>query len=268
MSDNKPGILQSASMPLESQYKPLSISELIRRSISLFRKNLVLLLTICSIVYIPITIIRLISKLHWQSTLLIDFITSWFVSIFALGALVWAISIIYVNGKPGIYNSFQAIAKSYGSVWLASLITNTITVLPSYIISGLTVYYKEYPCYTCGAMILFIPLFFFLYPRLITVTPSILLEKLGPIQGIKRSWEITSGNNWRIICVTLIPALFIGILLAIPILALSAGLKIIIPTPTIVPDIISTCMQLIAIPLGACTEVVLFYDLRSINRTV
>ena len=266
MSENNSELLQSGSIPSDSKYIPLRISEVISRSINLFGKNLVLLLTISSIVYIPITIITIISKLQWQSTILVNFITSWFVSILALGALVWAISQLYLQGKPGIYGSFQAIAKRYGSVWLASAITNSITIIPSYFINGLTAYYKEYPFCLCGFIIIYIPLIFYIFPRLISVTPSILIEKLGPIQGIKRSWSLSSGNYWRIICVLLITSLLFGVILVFPIMVLTAGLKLFIANAIIVSEIITTCITIIAIPLSACMNVVLFYDLRSNNR--
>ena len=50
-----------------------------------------------------------------------------------------------------------------------------------------------------------VPLFLWLYARLSLASAAVVLEKAGPVTGIKRSWALTTGSQaWRVLGITIL----------------------------------------------------------------
>ncbi|MCU1517735.1 MAG: hypothetical protein JWQ75_2456 [Pseudarthrobacter sp.] len=69
-----------------------------------------------------------------------------------------------------------------------------------------------------GALIL-LPIFFggvvvavWIYIKLLVAPAAIVIEELGALAGIRRSWQLTGGNWWRLFGITLVVSIMIGII--------------------------------------------------------
>jgi hypothetical protein len=63
-----------------------------------------------------------------------------------------------------------------------------------------------------GIAVLFAPLALFFYTRFALVAPAIVLERAGPIAGLRRSWSLTGRAFWKsLLIVILLGLLFYGI---------------------------------------------------------
>lgn len=66
------------------------------------------------------------------------------------------------------------------------------------------------------SMIGLIPLMMWLYARLSLGAAAVVLEKAGPITGIKRSWALTQGKQaWRVLGISLLAAIVAGLFAAL-----------------------------------------------------
>ena len=85
------------------------------------------------------------------------------------------------------------------------------------------------------AALIIVPLFLgtmvavlLLYIRLLVAPAAIVVEELGVLDGLRRSWQLTRHNWWRIFGITLVISLLIGVIsqiVLIPITLASAGLS-------------------------------------------
>ena len=118
-----------------------------------------------------------------------------------------------------------------------------------------------------------IPAWFYVYLGWSVTLQAIVLEGLGPLRGLARSWSLTEGSRWRILAVTLVLSILVSILGSIPgVVVQLAGDALIQAraTPENLAVILSTTISLIAQTItqtifGALTYIamtVLYYELR------
>jgi Membrane domain of glycerophosphoryl diester phosphodiesterase len=112
--------------------------------------------------------------------------------------------------------------------------------------------------------------------RLSLTLPAVVLERISPVDAIKRSWHLTTGSFWRLFGILLLTALIVGVagsVLTIPFTLLeavighgSAGLFSIATTTSaaalIVGGIGTILATTITRPISASVNVLLYVDLR------
>lgn len=109
--------------------------------------------------------------------------------------------------------------------------------------------------------------YLFLFVRLQLVVPSIMVENLGPVQAIKRSWALVRNYWWRTFglqilmlvfssIITIGPAFLIGALLAIVIRPLD------LTTTTIISSFVTIILSSLFIPLKLTSFTLYYFDLR------
>ncbi len=112
--------------------------------------------------------------------------------------------------------------------------------------------------------------------RLSLTLPAVVLERISPVQAIKRSWYLTNGSFWRLFGILLLTAIIVGIaadVLAIPFTVLevvigggSAGLFGVAATTSVAALIVGAIGSILATtvtrPISAGVNVLLYVDLR------
>lgn len=69
-----------------------------------------------------------------------------------------------------------------------------------------------------GALILIplgfggVALFIWIYIKVLVAPAAVVIEELGAVEGIRRSWQLTRGNWWRVLGITLVVAIMVGII--------------------------------------------------------
>ena len=109
------------------------------------------------------------------------------------------------------------------------------------------------------------PTIFFM-GRWIAAAPSLMIEELGPVNALQRSWALTKGRIWRsllyIILLTLLSAIVIGVPVSITQMVATLLLPTQIALITTIATIVSYLLNLFYQPFYATGIVLFYYDLR------
>jgi hypothetical protein len=71
----------------------------------------------------------------------------------------------------------------------------------------------------------FFALLIWIYIKLMVAPAAVVIEELGAVDGLRRSWQLTRGNWWRILGITLVVGIMVGVIsqvVMIPVSLLSA----------------------------------------------
>jgi hypothetical protein len=103
--------------------------------------------------------------------------------------------------------------------------------------------------------------------RLCVTIPAVVLERIGPVRGIARSWQLSRGSSWRLFGINLLTALIAyiaGLVLEIPftIGAAAAGSSRGTIAALIIAAIGSVVSATVIRPFSAGVTVLLYLDLR------
>ncbi len=117
-------------------------------------------------------------------------------------------------------------------------------------------------------MIFIIPSLIYVSIRWILWLEIIVLEGLGVMEGLKRSWHLTKDHFWRIVALSFVPFLLAGTIILLPKNLLIYGyihfvlLRAIPPHISILSDCIIGLLTIIIYPFCIAIFVLLYYDLR------
>jgi len=113
-----------------------------------------------------------------------------------------------------------------------------------------------------GFVLLIIPGIFVLV-SLAVVWEALIIEGIGPMESIKRSWRLVSGERWRVfgagVLVIVLMVIFVGVVSAVIALILSAGLGV---SGGMTGYLVQQVASLLSIPLTAALGTVIYLDLR------
>jgi hypothetical protein len=112
--------------------------------------------------------------------------------------------------------------------------------------------------------------------RLSLTLPALVLERISPVNAIKRSWQLSRGSFWRLFGILLLTAIIVGVaadVLAIPFTVLevgigggSSGIFGMATSTSVVALIVGAIGSILAStvtrPIGAGVNVLLYVDLR------
>jgi hypothetical protein len=107
----------------------------------------------------------------------------------------------------------------------------------------------------------------FVYPLWVATSPSIVVEELGPIQGMRRSWGLTTRRYWPVLGTVLLAMLLVqmlgGIVSGVPtFVALAIGTE----WGFILIAVGSVASSLITEPFSAIVFTLIYFDLRIRNE--
>jgi len=254
----------------------VSIDQLLGRAFRIYKTNFIYLVKITFIAYVPMLVPIAVSLVVWNTTTVINLIESLFVSILIEGALINAIIHIYLRQRPSIGNTYQASARKYGSLWLASFLVGLASIfcLIPFTCAWLTLGGIGSSA-ICIVLIAFGFACFSIYLniRLIVSLISIMYEQIDAQSSLQRSWNLTSGQFWHILGAVLIPGIITSLFGVLVQAALLYGLlpfiqsKIVFSLFVIVID---QLMLIIVVPFSTLIHVILYFDLieRYRNKSV
>src|SRR5437588_3485691 len=183
---------------------------------------------------------------------------------FSLGAVYQAASAAIGGETVEVGRVLGATAARYWPLW-------GLVLLLGLAFAALTILFVVFLAVTgvFGVLvgwIIFIPLGFWVGVRLIISVPALLVEKIGPVRAIRRSWELVRGSWWRSFGV-LVVTLILELVLYLVFLALFQALAAIIPgvgddLRSALSAIGTTLVSALIGPLAAIVVTLLYFDLR------
>ncbi|WP_420614076.1 hypothetical protein [Candidatus Spongiisocius sp.] len=103
----------------------------------------------------------------------------------------------------------------------------------------------------------------FLWVSFAVMWEALIIEGAGPIESMKRSWRLVSGERWRVfgagLLTTILGLIVLGIVLTVIWLILSPGLGV---SDGVASYLVEHVGILLAMPLHAAVTTVIYLDLR------
>ena len=271
------------------ELRPMDLGDILDKSFRLYRRHLRPLISIAAIVGIPMLILQSLAFIPYF-TALSPFLTPEgiqsnremfedggqqflatilpafcllmgvsFVAIFAAiiqsGAMVSACSDAIMNRPVTVRAAYRAsLARwkpQFGLVGLGML-----AFIPAIIIAII-------PCVGIVAVVIGAVLF---SVRLVFSGHSIVIEKNGAIDSLKRSWALTRGSFWRILGILLVVWLMLLIVSGVPTYAVQISGILLMPQQPLVTSILVTLVSgVVSVLVNAFTMLAythLYYDMR------
>ncbi len=208
-------------------------------------------------------------------------------TIFQLGAVAAAVSHRYHKQETGI-------KKAYGQAlqhWASMLAAAILVALTNLIVGGLFIALTfglplagsfglsragsssgasalgllVFPLLCLGSIPTLI-LAIYLNIKWMFAQQVIVLENLGPLKGLGRSWRVVKGSFWRVLLVSLVLAVFMYIIQTIPATVIGTAAALAVPgsfvLTTVVNNIARTLIVTLASPIQFAVLTLLYYDLR------
>jgi hypothetical protein len=121
----------------------------------------------------------------------------------------------------------------------------------------------------CFSFLLFIPafvLFAYVFVRMVAITPAIMVERLGPVQALRRSWDLVKGYWWRTFALIVILSILGYIVQLGPAYLITLIATLISPedfvTQQLVSGAVTILTSLIYIPIQLTATTLYYFDLR------
>lgn len=119
-------------------------------------------------------------------------------------------------------------------------------------------------CIVCLAYPLLLVGYYAVNTRLTFATQTIVLEHLGGVDGLRRSWNLVRGSFWRVLGINFVLGLLVGLIAQGPSFAISIGANL-LPWPMVgfVLNIAAqSIIQILILPIEFAALTLLYYDLR------
>lgn len=133
-------------------------------------------------------------------------------------------------------------------------VRRTVAILLATIVAGVLI--------AVGFVLLIIP-GIFLTVSLAVVWEALIIEGIGPMESIKRSWRLVAGERWRLfgagLLVIVLTVIVIGIASAVMALILASGLGV---SGGMTGYLVQQVATLLSVPLTAALGTVIYLDLR------
>jgi len=187
----------------------------------------------------------------------------------ATGGVTYAVSQLYLGRRVTIAEAYQAVVPRLLALILAPMI---VTVLALIIIAAVALVFGGIGAAAnfsalaaCGFVLVGLPLLIFLSIKFCVINPAIVVEGLGPVGGIARSWGLVSDHFWRVFLIWLVfLALAIVIFLIQGLVSgifggILSGAAV---AQVVVEQVVSLFFQIVLTLLGIIVATLIYYDLR------
>ena len=266
--------------------RPMTLAELLDRSIRLYRQNFLKFIGIFAIPYIPLMLVQTIISLISSRSLLdmdpssgeftpemLTAFTGSFVFIIiqfilvqgvATAALTRAVANNYTGKPVGILDSYRTLSTSWIKLLAALFLVFVLTMILSV--------WMIIPCvgWLSGPGILF-------FMGLVVtplIAPVISLENKGILSSIRRAWDLSRSRFWWLIGTAFVLTLLGQLIVTGPIYLLNVILQIVLSSlpgtveqqlivTTIIQTLATTFMSLLYVPLQLTIMTVVYFDLRA-----
>ncbi len=286
---------------MELNLRPLGLTELLDRSIWIYRKNFLLFLLIAGLAQVPITAGQLLISLFvlpsdiytssnglsvsmlvfYGGTLLLA-ILGGVAMVVQMAALSVAVSERYHGRATGLGQVYRRTVRRWDSLLVLLLVVGGANLAifllffaPFFLIAfvdpalGSPTGGVLLACLTGLACVGFLPatlLFAFVDTRWAFCVPAVMLENLTAIAGLRRSWNLVSGSFWRVLGAGIVLILFVYALMTVPSWLLQFAVLMLMANSTAVATALSTVagslVAVLVIPIEFTVLTLLYYDVR------
>ncbi|MEO8288222.1 MAG: hypothetical protein ABI670_17485 [Chloroflexota bacterium] len=121
-------------------------------------------------------------------------------------------------------------------------------------------------CFSCALIIPAFVLFAYIFVRLYIITPIVMVEGLGPVQALRRSWRLVQNYWWRTFAMVVVLIILSYIVQAGPAALVQAIIAIFLPRDLVLQQVISGVVTvfttLVFIPIQLIAVTLYYFDLR------
>lgn len=248
--------------------RPLKVGEILDRAFRLYRANFLLFIGISGAVIVPLGALQVITQLFslpsWV-TQTVAYVQG-LLTILMYGALIWAISKVYLGSPVSANDAYQ---KSYPRFW--SLIGSNFLQGLAYI-PLVVVLFVGGMGGAVGIICIFIvaiPYISVLSTRWSVAMTSIIIEDIGARESLKRSWSLTEKNAWHALGTLFIAGLLVYLLAQFPGIAFifaAQQFQVLSRVGLAASTLLEQLGSLVSTPFSIGALVILYYDLRVRNE--
>jgi hypothetical protein len=150
------------------------------------------------------------------AAILVVALLTMFISAVLQGAMVVPVSRSILNRRTGFRLMWSLSRSRAGALVRLALVLLGAAVLAFGLLAGVAfilVSSFEGPgvLLLFPAVLMFMALFVWIGIKLIVAPAAVVIEELGAVAGLRRSWELTGSNWWRILGITLVVGIMVGI---------------------------------------------------------
>ncbi|MDQ3704134.1 MAG: DUF975 family protein [Chloroflexota bacterium] len=122
-------------------------------------------------------------------------------------------------------------------------------------------------CFAFLLMLVSLLFYAYIFVRLSVIIPALMVENLGPVQAVRRSWQLVQGYWWRTLALMLVLGILGAVISAGPAYLVTALVTIFTGTfdpvlTTAITAIISVITEAFFIPLSLTCYTLYYFDLR------
>lgn len=286
------------------RFRPLGLVESVDAAFTLFRRNFLLIVAIAAVIAVPEALINLglthafdissrvddINNINQRVSArgnlitqserdsLVGDVTTLIVYLALLvvlellilqpigrAATVRAVSDLYLDRPASIAESFRAALRALGALIGASLLQ--IGLFAALVGVLIALVFAAGSSATTVAVLIAVaalPFAILLYIRWWVAPQAIVIERVGPVRGLARSWQLTRGSFWRTVWLALLLLLITVIASAVLNLAVAGPLASFGPTAyqLAVRTVIGAIVSVLVTPITLITTTLYYYDLR------
>jgi hypothetical protein len=175
------------------------------------------------------------------------------------GSLAHAAARRYLGKDVGIGESFRAGLSAAGRLFIAGLLIFLALVLvwaALFMVAGITQQFLAFALATIVAVVVTA----YLACSWLVAPVIVVIEKMGPIAALGRSWRLSSGHRWRIFGIQVL-LVILNLVLSILIAGLFGGFAA-AGVNNVVQSLINLASTIVWAPVQWIAFTVLYYDLR------
>ena len=227
----------------ELRLRSRTVSEIVDAAFALYRRNAMQYILVTALASSPLLILQLLlpdaaqpapgNLLSWPVVALS--VASWITYSLMSAVVVKLGSQVYLGAEPDLAQTVREVLPQLPAVMVAGLLKATL------LFAGLL-------CFLVGAI--------YVVARFFAVSTTVVLEGQGPFSAFGRSSELSRGRK-RFIFNALILVWIIYTVLNFGVLSLAG-----IPKSAVITIVASSAFTIVAYPVIALTEMLLYYDAR------
>jgi len=268
------------------RFRAQGLAELIDSAFTLYRRNFLLFMSIASVILVPYGLLDILlgssslapkntntlglapqptdynQAVHQLGTSLVYTLIASALSVifvaFAQGALTTAVSQRYLDRPANLSGSLQAArSRFWALLGFVGLLFGSFIAIFAFLVLLIFVSPVLAALGLIGFLVGLIFFGFVAYPRLFTVPTCIVVERVGPIEGIRRCWSLSSQRTLRALGFLVIVIIVTGILSAV-----LSGIALALHTSNLVFLTIQAVLSLAVTPFEVIAYTLYYYDMR------
>jgi hypothetical protein len=277
-----PPLLNDAGEPLlreftdsASNYRPMSIADLLDLAFRLYRQRFTVLVGIAALSFVPMALLLLLIQQVEVASGLVQIVQSLLLVPIASAALIYCVARLDQGANNAISVAYRAGLSRYWALFSSTLLLVIVIAIPAGLIGGclsVALLGTRLATTTNNAMLAVIVAVVVLIAlpfltRFALVSQVVVLEQAGASQSLRRSWQLTRGWFWRTFGVSTCSGILSYLISALPAIMINFVISMAgaAEAMALAPSITAVGSQLgliVAMPLQLIISTLLYYDLR------